>query len=83
MFQLLKDFCYIYPQNTECLYEHFPIYKAKILELAKTVSTTLRDTTLKHIIKESLDLASGILFYIYLFYNSFVLITLYIICVYV
>lgn len=69
MFQLLKDFCYIYLQNKECLYEHFPIYKAKILELAKTASTILRNTTLKYIIKESLDLAPGTLFYIYLFYN--------------
>ncbi|XP_060881767.1 uncharacterized protein LOC132953264 [Metopolophium dirhodum] len=54
---LLKDFCYIYPQNKESLFENFPIYKSKILQLAKTASTTLRDTTLKDIIKESLDLA--------------------------
>lgn len=78
MFQLLKDFCYIYPQKKECLFENFPIYKSKIIELAKTASTSLRDTTLKHIIKESLDLAPGTLFYIYLSDNSFVLIILYI-----
>jgi len=62
MFQLLKDFCYIYPQNKECLFENFPIYKAKILELANTASTTLRDTTLKNIIKQYLDLAPGTLY---------------------
>lgn len=65
MFQLLKDFCYIYPQNKESLFENFPINKPKILQLAKTASTTLRDITLKDIIKESLDLAPGTLFYIY------------------
>jgi len=66
MFQLLTGFCYIYPQNKECLFENFPIYKAKLLELAKTTLTTLRDTTLKNIITEYLDIAPGTLIYIYL-----------------
>lgn len=63
IFQLLEDFSYIYPNNKEGLYEQFSIFKRKILELATTVSTTSRDTTLKHIINECLDLALGIIIF--------------------
>lgn len=57
----------------ETLFEIFPLYKQKILEQAKIVSDKLRDTSLKCILKEYLDIAPGIviLYYFIFLYNFY------------
>jgi len=54
---LIDDFNFIYPDKINNLYETFPLYKTKILELAKTASLKLRDNTIKGILNEHFDLA--------------------------
>jgi hypothetical protein len=56
---LINDFEFIYPDKINSLFETFPLYKVRILELAKTVSEKLRDNTIKGIFNEYLDSASG------------------------
>jgi len=57
---LIDDFNFLYSEKKESPLETFPLYKQKILELAKSVSNKLRDNSLKCILKEYLDLALGI-----------------------
>ncbi|CAI6366504.1 unnamed protein product [Macrosiphum euphorbiae] len=54
---LIEDFNFLYSDKKKSLLETFPLYKQKILELAKSVSNKLRDNSLKCILKEYLDLA--------------------------
>jgi len=56
---LIDDFNFIHPDKINSLYETFPLYKTRILELAKTASLKLRDNTIKGILNEYLDLALG------------------------
>jgi len=56
---LIEDFNFIYPDKINSLYETFPLYKTRILELAKTASLKLRYNILKGIFNEHLDLALG------------------------
>lgn len=49
----------MYPENIQTLFENIPIYKDKILDLAKNTSTNLRDQTLKSLLNEYLDQARG------------------------
>lgn len=62
---MIEDFNFLYPENKNCLFETFPLYKQKILELAKRAAIKLRDDSLKSIITEYLDVSQGtvILFY--------------------
>jgi len=55
---LINDFNFIHPDKINS--EIFPLYKTRILELAKTASLKLRDNTIKGISNEYLDLALGI-----------------------
>ncbi|XP_050055071.1 uncharacterized protein LOC126549573 [Aphis gossypii] len=54
---LLEDFNFLYPEKTQTLFENIPIYKDRILEHAKSISTNLRDPTLKSLLNEYLDQA--------------------------
>ncbi|KAF0747614.1 SAM domain-containing protein [Aphis craccivora] len=54
---LIEDFNSIYPVQKDGLFEYFPLFKDKILNFGKNISKTLKDSTLKCIIDEYLDLA--------------------------
>jgi len=68
---LIKDFDFLYPDKKENLLEHFPVYKEKILNLGKKISDNLKDSTLKCILNEYLDLKSGNLNFKYQLKNHF------------
>ncbi|XP_060846086.1 uncharacterized protein LOC132925734 [Rhopalosiphum padi] len=57
---LIEDFNFLYPDKKENLLQHFPVYKEKILNLGKKISDNLKDSTLKSILSEYLDLKSEI-----------------------
>lgn len=56
---MIDDFNFIYPGKANSLFEAIPLYKTKILELAKIASDKLRDYTLKGILNEYLNQTSG------------------------
>lgn len=57
---MIEDFNSIYPEKKESLYENFPVYKEKILQIGRNTSNTLKDSSLKCIVNEYLDLSLGI-----------------------
>lgn len=59
----------MYPEKIQTLFENFPLYKDKILELSKNTSTNLRDQKLKNVLEEYLDQAQGM--YSLLIHNVF------------
>ena len=68
LLQLIEDFNSIYPVKKDGLFEYFPLFKEKILNFGKNISKTLKDSTLKCIINEYLDLAEGN--YNFYFFNT-------------
>ncbi|CAI6367798.1 unnamed protein product [Macrosiphum euphorbiae] len=58
-FPALKNLSgYILTLTPSNLFENFPVYKDKILQLGQKISNTLKDPSLKCIIKDYLDLAA-------------------------